>query len=46
MSLRGFRLTNGDYMPLVGTRLQSKVLGLDLRLELRRNGNSKKNGKN
>ncbi len=32
-ALRGFRLTNGDYMPMVGTRLLSKVLGLELRLE-------------
>lgn len=32
-ALRGFRLENGDYMPMVGTRLQSKVLGLELRLE-------------
>ena len=32
-ALRGFLLANGDYMPMVGTRLQSKVLGLELRLE-------------
>jgi len=31
--LRGFRLEDGDYMPIVGTRLHSKVLGLELRLE-------------
>jgi Uma2 family endonuclease len=32
-ALRGFRLENGDYMPMVGTRLRSKVLGLELRHE-------------
>ncbi len=32
-ALRGFRLKNGDYMPMVGTRLRSEVLGLELRLE-------------
>jgi Uma2 family endonuclease len=32
-ALRGFRLTNGAYMPMVGTRLLRKVLGLELRLE-------------
>jgi len=32
-ALRGFRLENGDYMPIVGTRLRSKVLGLELRHE-------------
>ena len=31
--LRGFRLEDGDYMPIVGTRLHSQVLGLELRLE-------------
>jgi len=31
--LRGFRLEGGDYVPMVGTRLTSEVLGLDLRLE-------------
>lgn len=32
-ALRGFRLENGDYIPIVGTRLKSEVLGLELRLE-------------
>lgn len=32
-ALRGFRLESGDYMPIVGTRLKSEVLGLELRLE-------------
>ena len=32
-ALRGFRLEDGEYMPIVGTRLRSKVLGLELRLE-------------
>jgi len=32
-ALRGFRLENGDYLPIVGTRLKSEVLGLELRLE-------------
>jgi len=32
-TLRGFRLEDGDYMPLVGTRLHSEVMGLELRLE-------------
>jgi Uma2 family endonuclease len=31
--LRGFRLENGDYTPIHGTRLYSEVLGLELRLE-------------
>jgi len=31
--LRGFRLEAGEYMPIVGTRLHSQVLGLELRLE-------------
>lgn len=31
--LRGFRLENGDYMPMMGARLHSDVLGLDLILE-------------
>lgn len=31
--LRGFRLADGEYMPIVGTRLLSQVLGLELRLE-------------
>lgn len=31
--LRGFRLQGGDYIPLVGTRLSSGVLGLDLVVE-------------
>ncbi len=31
--LRGFRLENGDYMPMMGARLHSEVLGLDLVLE-------------
>lgn len=32
-ALRGFRLEGGDYVPIVGTRLKSEVLGLELRLE-------------
>jgi len=32
-ALRGFRLESGDYLPIVGTRLKSEVLGLELRLE-------------
>jgi len=32
-ALRGFRLENGEYLPMVGTRLRSKVLGLELRFE-------------
>ncbi len=32
-TLRGFRLEDGDYMPIVGTRLYSEVMGLELRLE-------------
>ena len=31
--LRGFRLEDGDYMPIVGTRLYSEVMGLELRLD-------------
>lgn len=31
--LRGFRLENGDYVPLRGSRLNSEVLGLELRVE-------------
>lgn len=31
--LRGFRLADGEYVPIVGTRLLSQVLGLELRLE-------------
>lgn len=31
--LRGFRLENGDFMPMMGARLHSEVLGLDLILE-------------
>ncbi len=31
--LRGFRLENGDYVPLMGSRLNSEVLGLELRVE-------------
>jgi Uma2 family endonuclease len=31
--LRGFRLEDGEYMPIVGTRLYSEVMGLELRLE-------------
>jgi len=31
--LRGFRLEDGDYLPIVGTRLYSEVTGLELRLE-------------
>jgi len=31
--LRGFRLEDGDYMSIVGTRLYSQVLELELRLE-------------
>lgn len=31
--LRGFRLENGDYVPLMGCRLNSEVLGLELRVE-------------
>jgi Uma2 family endonuclease len=31
--LRGFRLENNDYLPIVGTRLYSEVMGLELRLE-------------
>jgi Uma2 family endonuclease len=32
-TLRGFRLEDGDYLPIVGTRLYSEVMGLELRLE-------------
>lgn len=32
-ALRGFRLENGDYLPVVGTRMYSQVLGLEIRLE-------------
>lgn len=32
-ALRGFRLEGGDYVPIVGTRLKSEVLGLELRLD-------------
>ncbi len=32
-ALRGFRLENGDYSPMMGTRLRSEVLGLDLTIE-------------
>ncbi len=31
--LRGFRLQGGEYIPMVGTRLASEVLGLDLVVE-------------
>lgn len=31
--LRGFRLENGDFMPMMGSRLHSEVLGLELILE-------------
>ncbi len=31
--LRGYRLVEGEYMPMVGTRLLSKALGLELRAE-------------
>lgn len=31
--LRGFRLENGDYVPLRGSRINSEVLGLELRVE-------------
>ena len=31
--LRGFRLEDGEYMPLVGMRLHSEILGLDLVIE-------------
>jgi Uma2 family endonuclease len=31
--LRGFRLEDGDYLPIIGTRLYSEVMGLELRLE-------------
>jgi len=31
--LRGFRLEGNDYAPMVGARLSSEVLGLDLRVE-------------
>lgn len=31
--LRGFRLENGDFMPMMGSRLHSEVLGLDLILD-------------
>lgn len=32
-TLRGFRLEDGDYLPIMGTRLYSAVMGLELRLE-------------
>lgn len=32
-TLRGFRLEDGEYIPIVGTRLYSEVMGLELRLE-------------
>lgn len=32
-ALRGFRLENGDYLPVVGTRMYSQALGLEIRLE-------------
>jgi Uma2 family endonuclease len=32
-ALAGFRLDNGDYMPMLGTRLRSETLGLDLVME-------------
>jgi len=32
-ALRGFRLENGDYLAVVGTRMYSEVLGLEIRLE-------------
>ncbi|MDZ7269697.1 MAG: Uma2 family endonuclease [candidate division KSB1 bacterium] len=31
--LRGFRLEQGDYVPLMGSRINSEVLGLELRVE-------------
>jgi len=31
--LRGYRLKNGDYMPMIGDRFLSKALGLELRKE-------------
>lgn len=31
--LRGYRLENGDYLPMMGARLHSEVLGLDLVVE-------------
>jgi len=32
-ALRGYRLKSGDYSPMVGPRLRSEVLGLDLTVE-------------
>jgi len=32
-ALRGFRLEDGDYVPMVGARLNSEALGLDLKVE-------------
>jgi len=32
-NFRGFRLEGGDYVPMVGTRLNSAVLGLEMRVE-------------
>ncbi len=32
-ALRGYRLVEGEYMPMVGTRLLSKAMGLELRAE-------------
>jgi Uma2 family endonuclease len=32
-NFRGFRLEGGDYVPMVGSRLSSQVLGLDMRVE-------------
>lgn len=32
-TLRGFRLEEGEYLPISGTRLYSEVMGLELRLE-------------
>ena len=32
-NFRGFRLEGGDYVPMVGSRLSSQVLGLEMRVE-------------
>lgn len=32
-ALRGYRLENGDYNPVMGSRMYSAVLGLEIRLE-------------
>ncbi len=32
-ALRGYRLVEGEYLPMVGTRLLSKAMGLELRAE-------------